>query len=353
MGKLKGAVIGLGRMGAEPSERLNNILPPGWLPLSHVEAILENEDIELVALCDNNKERLEKLGKYYNVTNLFVDAEKLIDEVKPDFLCIATRTLGRTDIIRYAATHNVSIIYIEKPISRSIKDCKLALDMCLKNNVLIGYGVNRRYHATYRKAKAILDSGVLGPLKEISIEHGRSALYWSHPHSVDLILYFANSTAIEYIQASCTYSTNYEFTNPMLIDDDPVIENAFIKFENGVSATITQIGGLNIRLSCEHGVMAIYGDGDSIEIRKGELYFDKVEHFKVDPSESATVTAFRELIEAFKLNTAAPISKEEIKTNMVVLNGIVYSSNNQGQRVNPSDIPEELLITGKSGEFYA
>lgn len=353
MVKLKAAVIGLGRMGAEPSVRLKNILPDGWLPVSHAESILENKTIELVALCDNDEERLSRLGNYYGVKNLFTDAKTLIDEIKPDFLCVATRTIGRTDIIRYACENGVSIIYIEKPISRSIADCKSAINSCVKNKVLLGYGVNRRYHSTYRKAKSIVDSGLLGPLKEITIEHGSSTLFWSHPHSADLILFFSGDTEIEYIQGSCLFSEGYVPQDEMLIDDDPIIESAFLKFKNGVYATITQTGGLNVRLACEKGIVSVYGDGETLEIKSGDSYFNHTENVELSYSDSATVTAFSELVNALQENTTVPITPEEVLANMVILTGIVYSSNNNGKKISVSEIPEELTITGKSGNFYA
>lgn len=353
MVKLKAAVIGLGRMGAEPSVRLKNILPEGWLPVSHAESLLAQKNIELVALCDNDEERLSRLGDHYGVENLFTDAKKLIDEMKPDFLCIATRTMGRTDIIRYACKNGVSILYVEKPISRSIADCKSAIDSCVKNNVLLGYGVNRRYHSTYRKAKSIVDSGLLGSLKEITIEHGSSTLLWSHPHSADLILFFSGNTEIEYIQGSCLFSKDYVPNDEMLVDDDPIIESAFLKFKNGVYATITQTGGLNVRLACEKGIVSVYGDGEALEVKRGDSYFNHTENVKLNFSQGATVTAFRELISSLQENTPVPITPEEILANMMILTGIVYSSNNKGKKIALSEIPEELIITGKSGIFYA
>ena len=50
MEKLKSAVIGLGRMGAEPSKRLEGKVPAGWLPISHAEAILSIERLKLEAI---------------------------------------------------------------------------------------------------------------------------------------------------------------------------------------------------------------------------------------------------------------------------------------------------------------
>jgi len=340
-------------MGAAPSSRLDGILPLGWLPVSHAEAILENTKIQLYAFCDNDQERLQQLGAYYNVKYLYNDFQDLIQETQPDFLCIATRTQGRTDIIKYACQNNVKIIYLEKPISRSIADCRSTLEICKKYDVLLGYGVNRRYHFAYRKAKEIIKSGIVGQLREINIEHGRSSLLWSHPHSADLILFFAEDTQIEYIQGTCSYTDDYIPENIMFIDNDPIIEHAYLKFKNGITANINQVGGLNVRLGCTEGIVTVYGDGTHIEIRKGDGYFTETQLINPEPRQSATVTAFRELVDALKTDSPIPIKQEEILTNMIILNGIVYSSINGGQRIAPSEIPEEMIVTGKSGVFYA
>jgi scyllo-inositol 2-dehydrogenase (NAD+) len=351
MERLKLAVIGLGRMGAEPSERLAGKIPKGWLPISHVESAKEIPQFEVIAFCDNDSERLNRLGNYYCVTKLYNDYKLLIDEVQPDVLCIATRTEGRTDIIKYAAKNGLKIIYFEKPISRTILDCKETLEICNENNVIIGYGVNRRYHHTYREAKRILHTGRLGALKEIIVEHGRSPLYWTHPHSTDIIVFFAESIDFKYLQ--CTCSVEESNVNGNLIDEDPIILNAFIEFTNGITASINQANGLNVKLICENGTIYIKKDGERIEIYEGQGYEDLTETIVLDIKNSATVTAFKELFDAYDVRSKLPIEPNEILTGMILLNGFVYSSLNEGKRVTKDEIPIDILVTGRSGKYYA
>ena len=357
MAKLKVAVIGLGRMGAEPSNRLTGKIPNGWLPISHVEAIQSTEGLDLVALCDNDTERLKTLSNHYGINRTYLNSKHLIDEIHPDFLCIATRTLERSEIIQYACQNGVKVIYSEKPISRSLFDCREILDCVTNNNVVFGYGVNRRYHSVYRKAKKIIESGELGELQEIVIESGVNSLFWTHPHSVDTILFFADTTQIDFIQGSCTFQNAYELTDPKLIDNDPIIDNAFFQFSNGVKASINQVGGNNVRLACTKGILTIYSDGFHIEKITGSSitprYFNNVEIIKMESLMSATETAFKELKEAVLFKKQIPITIQEIETGMVMLLGIIYSSLNDGKRIRPNDVPEDMIVTGRSGSLYA
>lgn len=342
-------------MGAEPSKRLEGKVPDGWLPISHAEAIQHISGLNLCALCDNNESKLKKLSNYYNVENIYTDYRHLINDIKPDFLCIATRTEGRTDIIRYACNNGVKIIYFEKPVSRSIADCKDTLNIAAKKNVVLGYGVNRRYHASYRKAKDIIKSGAVGELREILVEHGKGSLYWSHPHSVDLILFFSETTELEYLQGTCSFTNGYTPSNLMKIDNDPLIENAFFSFKNGIKASINQVVGLNTRLTCTKGIVTIYSDGSFIEVHKFKAngYLALPEFINVGITKSATVTAFNELLNTFYLKGNGSIKPSEITTGMIMLNGIVYSSHHGGIRVLPEKVPADMVITGRSGEYYA
>ena len=43
--KLRVALVGCGKMGAQPSSRIEAVLPPGWLPLSHAESITSLPDL--------------------------------------------------------------------------------------------------------------------------------------------------------------------------------------------------------------------------------------------------------------------------------------------------------------------
>lgn len=353
---LKTAIIGAGRMGAEPSVRFENQIPDGWLPMSHAEAIQSTSGLDLVALCDVSQERLDQYAQYYGVKKCYTDYRLLIDEIQPEILSIATRTNIRCDVINYALEKGVKGFYAEKPFANSIKDCKETLSRIEQNGAKIVYGTTRRAMDVYRKAKEICWSGELGEIKQISLEFGRSALLWTLPHATDLITYFADSTDIEKIQGYCTMDNNNS-VDKSIIDCDPIVENAFFKFSNGISATINQGGVLNVRIFCSEGNLTVHGNGFCIEInRKKQLtdYFHSIEEFKVETSKSGTQYMLEDLKRAIDLETSVQLIKpEEILVGYQLLVGIVESSLRGGCIISPADLNDGLYITGRKGNNYA
>ena len=61
-------------------------------------------------------------------------------------------------------------------------------ELTIKKNIILTYGTLRRYFDVYIKAKKLVDSGKYGKLIQIDINFGHNQLFWSHPHSVDIIL---------------------------------------------------------------------------------------------------------------------------------------------------------------------
>lgn len=356
MEKLKAAVIGLGRMGAEPSTRFEGKIPAGWLPISHAEALMTTEGIELVALCDTDEKKLNHFGALYHVSNLYTDYQKLIAEVKPDIISIATRTDVRCSIIHYALQQGVKGFYAEKPISRNIADCKEVLSSIRESGAHMVYGATRRAMDIYRKAKDLCWSGELGEIQHISIEFGRSAILWTHPHSSDLITFFANTTQLTQVQGLCTFD-NETISDNDLVDCDPMLEQAYMTFANGISASIIKTNGLNVRISCSLGNLTIHGDGNSLEInRQGQIphYFHTIEEQKVDPTASGTQHLFSELRDSIMNNNSIEhVTPEEIICGQQILFGIVQSALQGGSMVQAAELDEQLTVTGRKGNLYA
>ncbi|MCZ8501941.1 Gfo/Idh/MocA family oxidoreductase [Vibrio lentus] len=117
----KCAVIGCGRMGAQKSERLEGIVPSGWLPISHAESIEQTDIMSLVALSDNDENRLTEVSSDYDVDEKYLDYEKLLKDVQLDIVTVATRTPMKFDIIKSSILKGVRGIYVEKPLSNSLR----------------------------------------------------------------------------------------------------------------------------------------------------------------------------------------------------------------------------------------
>ncbi len=357
--ELKGAVIGCGRMGAKSSTRLEGIVPSGWLPISHAESIINAKSVSLVALSDINPVELNNAGNLYNIQRLYRDYTELLLTERPDIVSIATRTPLKDEIISSSCKSGVKGIYVEKPIANNIADCRKILELSSKYSCFLSYGVNRRYHYIYRHAKEILSSGELGDMLEITIEFGTAQLLWTHPHSMDLLIFFAGYPAS--IQCNLE-EKSLNYVNPMMVDSDPIIENAIFSFENGLVGRISRGQGGVVRILCSEGTLTIHGDGAFIQVSKkshaNSEYFLSQSYIHPQSPRGATVVAFEEMVAAVtgelqKEDYYGLISPKDIEFGMRMLIGCLHSHNNKGQKVSIKDVPENLTVTGRVGELCA
>lgn len=336
-------LIGCGRIGKTSK---GETLPLGWRPYNHIDAIEVNKNLCLTAVCDVSIEKLKNVVAKTPAA-VYCRYEELIDDVhRPDILGIATRTKGRTDIIRYAAEHGVKGIYIEKPISTSLEDCYTALDAVEKNNVNIVYGTQRRFHDVYMRARDLIRDREIGDIVEIQATFGRAPLLWTHPHTVDTILYFAESCDVEYVQASCSLAPSY-LVSDSCADTDPLLNFGFIQFKNGITANIScqnTINGMNITISGTTGTLSIPANGSYLELDSCLI--------DVPIKMSGTQRAYAELARAVETDSPSPISTEEVRTGHEILFGFVRSSMYEGRRTRLSELDERFVITGRQGDLY-
>ncbi len=352
----KAAVIGCGRIGTITGDVVRKRLPRGWVPLSHADAIVACEGVDLVALCDLDPERVARAASTYGVEGRYTDYRAMIAEVRPDIVTIATRTEGRADIVVDAAVRGVRGMHIEKPMARSMAECNRAIDALKTHGVHMTYGTTRRHMEIYLQAKAMVEAGEIGDLEEVVVEIGHTLLLWDHPHSTDMLLYFADTTQVDSVQATCRFERVSE--DRMLVDDDPVIDNAFYRFGNGVRGLITVGRGMNIRMTGSKGQLTVYADGSGIEVltdRKGNSPYllDRTD-LTSTAVESGTQVAIAEIRDAILIGPrGSTIRFKEVQTGLRMLLGAVWSSMHGGCIAGLDEVPEEFTVTGRFGNLYA
>ncbi|MCA9816333.1 MAG: Gfo/Idh/MocA family oxidoreductase [Cyanobacteria bacterium HKST-UBA01] len=357
---LTAVVIGCGRMGAGPSSRLQGQVPEGWLPYSHTESLLAASGVDLVGLCDSRKDAIDGLEAVYPQCQFFSDYKEAIDQLKPDIITVATRTPSKFEILDYAMKHAVRGIYVEKPLANSLEQVVYLTGLARSTGTELYYGVNRRFHETYVKARDLLSEGCIGQLRTIVVEHGLSQIFWSHPHSTDLVTFLSGCSEVSSIQASCSEdSVVMAESSGLKVDSDPVLESAYILMDSGVRAYIVASAGLSVRLGGDLGSMVVLADGAMIQVNKSKPgastnYFPDMQIVELTPKKSATVNAFESLVSQVNGSLKPPgITLKEMEAGSRMLFGCVWSHLQGGLRVDPNAIPTDLIITGRTGELYA
>lgn len=351
--RLRVGLVGAGRMGARTDDKTRAIVPAGWLPLSHAEAIEADQQLELVAICDTNEDQARSAAQRYGVARVFRDYREMITEMTPDLLAVATRTSGRCEILEFAATHGVRGIHVEKPLSNSMEDARRALTAVRQHGVKLTYGAGRRYMGAYRKAKQMVSDGAIGTLAEIRISFGRTLLMWNHPHSVDLILYFSDSCQVLDIHASCQIPDGS--ASGLTIDADPMVEWGVVHFANGVTGLISSASGFTVDLAGERGILSIVGDGAYLELRQiaPSGYLAAPIRVEFVPGLSGTQQTFRELAAAVRGEPGLVMSVDELLQSQAILLSLARSSMLCGAGVSLTALDERFTVTGRWGEKYA
>jgi scyllo-inositol 2-dehydrogenase (NAD+) len=351
---LKIAVIGCGSMGALTKERTRNSVPPIWMPLSHTDAVQSIDDVSLVAVCDASEEQACKVSKVYPDALVYTDYKTMLDEVRPDIVGVATRTAGRCEIIRDCTEKGVRGIHAEKPLARSIKELRITLDVLEQHNVGFTFGAVRRYMAPYQLAREVAESGQIGEVHQIVIEHGVDMLLWGHPHSVDLAMFFNQNHKVAGVRSRLQIDPADVKGN--IVDCDPVLDMAFLEFDNGVTTVITAGNGFNVKIFGSKGSVMVVGDGSRVELRKkvpGRPYELDHEELTFCSDVSGTKQAFMNLVGFVRHGADTGITTTEIESIHRVLFAMVLSELNQGQQIDPADVPADLFISGRFGDLYA
>lgn len=79
---------------------------------------------------------------------------KMLAEVKPDIVCIATRQTMHADQIEQAAAASVRGILCDKPLATTLVEADRIAAACQTHNVMLVFGLDRRWQQPYQRYDA-------------------------------------------------------------------------------------------------------------------------------------------------------------------------------------------------------
>ena len=128
---------------------------------------------DFVACADINLSRAQQLAHRFGGKACASWKELLL---MPEVSLVVIATLHDSLAeIAMAAIKSGKHVLVEKPAARSTQELMLVITAARQNNIKVRVGFNHRYHRGLQKAKAIVDSGVLGELMFIRARYGHGA----------------------------------------------------------------------------------------------------------------------------------------------------------------------------------
>jgi scyllo-inositol 2-dehydrogenase (NAD+) len=354
--RLTAAVIGCGRMGAFTSEAVRRSAPPSWLPLSHCEAIVAHEELVLAAACDVDAELLERARARYEIPRVFARFEALLDELKPDLLKVATRTPQRASIIEHAVGSGVCGLHLEKPLCNGVAELLRLEQLLAPESIACTYGTIRRYLPVYAAARDLARSGRYGRLLEVHACFGNAPLLWTHPHSLDMLMFMAGDVDVE--RVSARFESDGVVANGARLDCDPRLKSVLVEFSNGITGVLTQTGGCDVVLVCSGGTITVESDGWAIRCRGpsgDDPYWTTITDVQPPAGPGGTLAALRRVVTALRGGSReqSNVDKHAILRGQRLMLACAQSGLESGRAVAPTDLDPELWVSGRSGDRYA
>ena len=156
-------------------------LPKGT-PTSYSEALHDRSEIDLVAGCDRDPNRLQAFGDRYGEVALYTDGAEMLEKEKLDIVAIATNTKSRPKLVRLAVENGAKAVVTDKPMCHTLAEADLMVGVCRDAGVPLNCGAISTTHPSFAKAKELLESGAIGDVisMETSGRPGAQHQNWSY-----------------------------------------------------------------------------------------------------------------------------------------------------------------------------
>lgn len=255
MNKLKIVVIGLGRQ----------------MTKDHIPAVLRRNDVEIVAVVDNNQELAKLIGEELSVP-YFTKTADALSKTQPELALVSVPHNAYFEILEILAKNHVATLK-EKPLAMSSEEAKRVIDLYRSNKTYLQICVQRRFSKLYETTKRLIQD--IGCIYSVYVEYalnlnaedmksgwradknisGGGAVIDMGYHIVDLLTYIFGAPDKIYAQL------NYNSVGEGYTIEDSM--NALMTFDEQINANIVVTKVFNHKSE----KIRILGD-------KGSIYID-------------------------------------------------------------------------------
>ncbi len=130
------------------------------------------ERVSVEAIADADPAGLKRAAERSGAKRPYADYREMLQQEKPDLVCIAPRVPGCHREMALAAIQVCRGIFMEKPFTETPAEADAILEAAARRNVQIQVAHNFRYTAEFVQTKALLEQGLIGRVREVNI-HGK------------------------------------------------------------------------------------------------------------------------------------------------------------------------------------
>jgi predicted dehydrogenase len=126
------------------------------------------ENSRLLAVMSRTAERVEDYARRHGIPRWYTRADDLIHDPEVNAVYIATPPDSHLHYTRQVAQAGKAV-YVEKPMARNQQECQEMIGVCQEAGVPLFVAYYRRRLPKFLKVKELLDSGLVGELRAVTI----------------------------------------------------------------------------------------------------------------------------------------------------------------------------------------
>ena len=333
---------------ARKTLRIGLIGVGGAAQINHIPALKKIEDVELVALCDRDREKVGRVAQKFGVpkaTNRFDD---LLEDESIDAIDICTPNFLHAPMAT-AALEAGKHVLCERPLSRSADEARQMAKAARKADRVLTCAVQHRFRADAQLLRTFVDKGDLGEIFYAKAGWLRLRTEWDSDEwrrqkresgggvvldlgfqMIDLSLWVLGGPKVESVTASVHRQKKGE------VEDSAT---AFFRLETGATLTLELTWGL--LMEKDFAYLNLFGSGGAALLNPFRLH--KGMHgalVNVTPTLDTLRHQYKQSVESQMAHFAEALRKgqrpmgdaEEILPVMELMDAI-YRSADQGKEV--------------------
>ncbi|XOV88880.1 MAG: Gfo/Idh/MocA family protein [Pseudomonadota bacterium] len=139
------------------------IIGAGAISLGSAREIQAHADAEIVAICDANTARVNRLGDALGVRQRYDNSRELIADGNVDAIYIAVPNVFHAPLAEEALERGKHVI-LEKPFALNAREARAVADAATRTGKLFMLGMNQRFVPAAQQIRSLVAAGRLGEI---------------------------------------------------------------------------------------------------------------------------------------------------------------------------------------------
>lgn len=163
--------------------------------VAHANGLLRNGHARIAAICDLDREAIERRGREWNVPKVYTDYQDMLADKDVEVVDIVTPPFLHAAMAMDAARAGKHVI-VEKPMCTSLKEADAMVQAARENSVKLMMAESYVFMTTHMRARQLIEAGEIGDPVHVRQMKGRwvtrgTPIQWStgeggeHPWRLD------------------------------------------------------------------------------------------------------------------------------------------------------------------------